>query len=214
MGKKKCFKSGLYNLIPIIVFCVTTLSSCAQSNIQEKFKEELAIRNNIAVKRIDTITQKMKICVPITDNSFAQRIFDIDKSESLRDPKNINGIITYKIMTLSDNFISVVKTVYVEDSGSPRGFYIWDNCLNFFSYGNAIYSIEYKISDIGQILQEAVKKKDLDVSCLKEEVKNLPDQNFYFKSKSLYVHNPINSPFCDVDIEMPLKLEFVNFKKL
>lgn len=203
------------NLIrPIILGLLFLISfeSCAQDNTSQKFQEHFKLPNkNLSVKGIDTFKGIMRIYTPITENDTINRVFLLDRMKNLEDSNKLDATISYEIKTLTSNFISAMKVIYVEDSGSPRGFFIWNEGINYYIYDGVIYSVEYEYKgDVKLLLNEAIMKNSMDNDCLKSEIKNKADFTYFIKEQTVYIANPLESPFCDVEI--PIYNNAVSFK--
>ncbi|MDI9320072.1 MAG: hypothetical protein QM530_06295 [Phycisphaerales bacterium] len=201
----------LYVFLFGLVFGIA-LNSCAQPKINKEFMKDILSKNKLLINSIDTVKGKMTIFLPLTKNDAINRIFEMDKVKSLNDPDKLDAIISYKVMTLTSNFISAVKTVYIEDASSPRGFFAWDEKFNYYLFEGSVYNVKYNlVEDIRPFLNDAIEQNILDADCANVELKTSNDLNYYFYETKLYLHNPITTSFCDVDIPIKYSSDAVTF---
>ncbi|MGI8600075.1 MAG: hypothetical protein ACR2KB_12555 [Chitinophagaceae bacterium] len=199
-----------------LLICLS-ITSCAQSSIKLSFLEEIKYPDKINVLRIDTLqSDNIVFYLPITNNQFANKILLNDKKLSLNNPDYLKGTIQYKVKQVSNNFISVVKDIYIEDDTSPKGYFSWKECLNFFRYYEKIYEIEYILdeNEIYAKLIEAVNNGKLEKECLEEDRYPIKDMFFYFSEGKLYVQNPIIFPICWLDVKVDINENNLKFKKM
>lgn len=207
----------LYKIISYLLVFVN-VSSCTRANIHSNFTRDIKKQNKFIINNIDTIKKNNRTIIYLnTDNGFVNEVLNNDKKYVLENKKYFSAEIQYEIKQVSTNFISIVKSVYVEDTNSPKGYFSWDECLNFYNYKDGIYKVNFHIyeQELNAKLIEAVKKGEIEDICLNESRKSIEHQDFFIQNGKIYIHYPIEFPACWLDIEVILdKEKIVYFEEI
>jgi hypothetical protein len=205
----------ILNKIAFFLIISISIYACLRADIRKSFVINLKWNDSVSIYGIDTLRDSGVIFyLPNTDNKLLNIILDRDVKNSLEQVEYNGGEIRYEIMQCSDIFVSVIKYVYIEDEGSPRGFFVWEECLNYFMYYNDIYKIKYNFNkEYDSEINKLLSTGEIDLDCEKMGLKEKANICFYFYEGVLYLHNPINSPFCQINFSIPFDIQKISFIK-
>lgn len=200
-----------------IFFLSTTLcySSCAQKDIFTAFTLEVNAEGYVDNRfTIDTIIENnIKYYVPKLNSKRFERLLFLDISNSRNDSSLIGAEVTYDIVHYSENFMSVIKNVYIKNDGSAKGYYSNDYGINMFIYNNKTYkvNISFDNQEISSALKAAANFNIIDSECLRENIKSVEYMQYCFKDGKLLIINPIEFPVCWNNIPIPFTTKNIEF---
>jgi hypothetical protein len=196
-----------------LVICMN-ISSCTRADIHTSFIKSIDRQEDFSINNIDTINQSDRTIVLIkTNNHFVNELLERDKKNTISSEKYYLAVISYDIKQATSDFVSIVKSVYVEEEGTAKGYSAWDESLIFYKYNNNIYEIKYQVGEhtIREKVLQAVNNGEIDSSCLDEYIVKPERQSYFFKNGTLYLHDPISFPVCQIDLEIDLKKDNITF---
>lgn len=214
MAYKKTMKKMKKLTIYIIsaISCIH-LQACAKGDIKQEFQNELNKPNTFNFTAVDSIAKgSMIFIVPNSMNNLLSKVINSDIDKTATDNDYDNAAVTYNVMKSTNDLVSIVKSVYKEDDGAPRGFFAWDECLNYFQFSNKLNIVNYHFDSEYSVqikhLQEIGK---LDLGCENAGFKETADLSFFILDTNLFLHNPIASPFCDIDLKLNADTKKISF---
>lgn len=189
------------------------LYACSKGCIKQEFQSELNASNSLNFTTVDSIIKgSMIFIVPDSMNNFLSRLINSDIDQTTTDNDYDNAAITYNIMKSTNSLVSIVKSVYKEADGAPRGFFAWDECLNYLQFANKVYMVRYDFdSDYSLQIKYLQESGELDLGCTNAGLKEKPDLSFFLYNTNLFLHDPIASPFCNIDLKLDVDPEKISF---
>ena len=199
----------------ILLLILFHLNACGNKDMKKYFVKEVEKNSTFTLGSVDSLTKDSIIFIlPQLTRGLLKSVIDSDIDKTTKNNIYANSIVTYNIMKSTDNLISVIKSIYMEDEGSPRGFFAWDECLNYYQFSNQILKINYEFdTDFSAQLNYLKEIGKLDIDCIGVELKEKDDLLFYIRDSNIFLHNPISSPFCNVDVRLTIdtsKIYFLN----
>lgn len=197
MGFKKTTMKNIKKLaVCLLVLGSISLNACGKGDIKQEFQKEITASNSFHFTTTDSIIKgSIVFIVPGSMNKLLSNIINSDIDQTVTDNDYGNSVITYKIMKSTNYLVSVVKSVYKEDDGAPRGFFLWDECLNYFQFYDKLYVINYGFDDDYSLqIRHLQEGGILDSGCEDAGLKEKTDLSFYLRDTSLFLLNPIASP--------------------
>jgi hypothetical protein len=200
----------------LLIVCMN-ISSCTRADIHTSFIESIRIYESISINSIDTIRNNdIVFYLPNTNSKLLQSVLYNDMKNSVENTDYSGAEITYEIKQASPLFFSLVKSVYIETANSPKGYFSWDECLNFYKYKDGIFEIKYYSNEqeVNEKVNLSIKRGYIEEPCLREDWVSIEEQEYFFQNGRIYLHNPISFPTCWIDLEMNLNTGNINFNEI
>lgn len=200
----------LYKFFVFIFFYLYIYNVSAQSNIFAKLYSSSKVYDSTNILFVDTVLRgSVKFIIPKTNSIFLNKVLLIEQEMIIKNKNYVNAIITYQVKQFSNEFVSIIRNVYQKDDMSPRGFFMWDVCKNYLKVGAKIYFVFF---DLKSNFRNSIKTNMDILECKDVEIITSFDDNIYINKGNLYIHNPYDSPFCNIDFGIKYSNVIVNFK--